>query len=303
MNSQPNLPLSTSEKLTKEDITEHNRTPAEHAFYESFLLQSRSDIENLYASNIYWSQKHAKEVKDLNRQKMVVLSSMTKEQKEMVKRMQKLQEKQEQLLEDKMKQYLAAKENRNGRRLRPQSTSAVPNTLRLHPEPPRPRSGSSSLLGANSDLSRSSHLSKSSQNLSQLTHLEVTKNNLKTMSKSCEDLSTLGTVDGRANKLHLPAIQPSSRTKSTENLSDDDSFFITKLDHSPPISKPQSPAGLLSPTGFNPERRRGSLPNPEELNRQLDIERQRSVEDEPPLSLLTQGKWVPKTLGRSLPPI
>lgn len=306
MNPQSTPPADpTSEKLRKDDVTERDRSPVEHAFYESFLLQSRSDIENLYASNIYWSQKHTKEVKDLNRQKMVKLSSMTKEQKEMVKRMQKLQEKQDQLLEVKMKQYLAAKES-GGRRTRPQSTSALPNSFRqtLHrPEPPRPRSGTSSLLNPNSnlDLARGSRLSKSSQNLSQLSSLEVNHDTLKSMSRSCENLSTLDLDNKQSNTLVLPAISKQSRSKSSENLSEDDTFFITKFNQS--SSRNVDNHGLVVPAGFSPERRRGSLPNPaDELDRLLELERHRNAENGP-VAQLTQAKWVPKNAGRSLPPL
>lgn len=304
MNPPSSLPSTTKEKLSKDvDVTERDRSPVEDAFCESFLLQSRSDIESLYASNIYWSQKHAKEVKDLNRQKMVVLSSMSKEQKEMVKRMQKLQEKQEQLVEVKMKQFLATKVNRS-RRIRPHSTSAVPNDLRLRPEPPRPRSGSSSLLdplGNKSDLVRASRLSKSSQNLNQLSPLEMSKEDLKSLSLSCENLSTLDSSFKQTNKLVLPAITPRSRSKSSGNLSEDDSFFITKIDQS--TSNTEVDHKLIVPAEFSPERRRGSLPNPaHEVDRMLGLERQSSVDNEP-VKQFTNAKWVPKTVSKSLPSI
>ncbi|EDO43176.1 predicted protein, partial [Nematostella vectensis] len=60
------LEAGQGRKGSKDDVTDRDRSPVEDAFYESFLLQSRSDVESLYASNIYWSQKHAKEVKDLD---------------------------------------------------------------------------------------------------------------------------------------------------------------------------------------------------------------------------------------------
>ncbi|XP_031559529.1 uncharacterized protein LOC116295755 [Actinia tenebrosa] len=288
------------EKLSKEDVTERERSPIEHAFYESFLLQSRSAIENLYASNIYWSQKHAKEVKDLNRQKMVALTSMTKEQKEMAKRMQKLQEKQDQILDEKMKQYMDAKVKRGGR-IRPHSTSAMPNQMRNRPTPQRPKSAFLNPL--DQSLSRSSQLSKSSQNLSDLSRLSVNQNDSISLSKSCEDLSRLDSTCGKKNKVILPAIKPKSNSSSNENLSDDDddSAFITKMPGEQKVKQ-----NLLSaPVGFNPERRRGSLPSAEELDRQIDLERRRDTSENEPRSP-TQTKWVPKTFmpqGRALPPI
>lgn len=289
------------EKVSQEDITEHQRSPIEHAFYESFLLQSRSAIENLYASNIYWSQKHAKEVKDLNRQKMVALTSMTKEQKEMVKRMQKLQEKQDQILDGKMKQYMDAKVKRGGR-IRPHSTSAVPNEVRNRPTPPRPKSAFLNPL--DQSLSRSSHLSKSSQNINDLSRLSVNQNGARALSRSCEDLSRLDSTCGKkmSSKVVLPDIKPKSISSSNENLSDDDdSAFITKI----PGEQKGKHNLLSAPVGFNPERRRGSLPNAAELDRQIDLERRRdTIENEP--ATQTQTKWVPKTFmpqGRALPPI
>jgi hypothetical protein len=231
---------------------------------------------------------------------MVVMSSMTKEQKEMVKNMQKLQEKQEQILDQKRKQYLDAKVKRGGR-IRPHSTSAMPNETRTRSTPSRPKSAF--LAPLDQSLSRSSNLSKSSQNLSDLSHLSVNRNGARALSRSCEDLSKMDSAMKKSKKVVLPSIQPKSNSSSNENLSDDgddDSTFITKIPNEPKVKQ-----NFLSPVGFNPERRRGSLPTAAELDRQIDIERRKDTSVNEPVAQ-TQTKWVPKTFmpqGRALPPI
>ncbi|XP_001635239.2 uncharacterized protein LOC5515110 [Nematostella vectensis] len=317
------LEAGQGRKGSKDDVTDRDRSPVEDAFYESFLLQSRSDVESLYASNIYWSQKHAKEVKDLDRQKMVSLTSMTKGQKDMLKKMNLLQQKQEQIQEEKRRKLVAGKAN--GRRTRPLSTSAMPNDHR-RAEENRLRSGSMPFLDP-LDLSMASrNLSKSTENLSASPgRLRVGSAN-KLLSRSCENISLLNREQKSPNKIILPSLDSSpvcdsinisepsadrilsidgstTDEPSAADSDDESSTFITRAPAAQPPRRPRKSPNLLKPLGFDPGRRRGSLPNPAELERQLDIEKRRgSVEIEQLGADGTRAKWVPRG-GRSLPPI
>lgn len=295
MSNEPHTPTVTVTDES-EDVTEKERSPAENAFYESFLIQSRSAIENLYASNIYHSQRHAKEVKDLERQKQYSMSQMTNRQKEMIKKMAQLQEKQEQILEEKRKQRLQVGSTKGDHRIRPHSTSSLTDrktALLKH----RPRSGSMPYLEP-LDLSQS--WSKSSENLCSESLLNASPPNM-LLSRSCEDLSTLGKKNG---KVILPALSKPPRTRSIEDSSDDsESTFITRMTSSPP-TKPKVNLNL-APSSFKPEHRRGSL-DPSVI-RELDRRRGVTTDSPPTSPKSTQTKWVPKSygmpLGRGLPPV
>lgn len=301
MSNEPHTPTVTVTDES-EDVTEKERSPAENAFYESFLIQSRSAIENLYASNIYHSQRHAKEVKDLERQKQYSMSQMTNRQKEMVKKMAQLQEKQEQIMLEKRRQrlQLQVESTKGDHRIRPHSTSSLNDrktdrTLLKQ----RPRSGSMPYL---EPLDRNRSLSKSSENLSsESSLLSVSPPSNMLLSRSCEDLSTLGKKRG---KVILPSLSTPLRPKSIKDSSDDpDSAFVTQMTSSPP-TKPKVNLNL-APSSFKPEHRRGSL-DPS-IIRELD-RRRGVVTDSPPSSpKSTQTKWVPKSYGmaqgRGLPPV
>jgi len=301
MSNEPHTPTVTVTD-DSEDVTEKERSPVENAFYESFLIQSRSAIENLYASNIYHSQRHAKQVKDLERQKQYNMSQMTNRQKEMVKKMAQLQEKQEQIMLEKRKQCLQLQvgSTKGDHRIRPHSTSSLNDrktgkTLLKH----RPRSGSMPYLEP-LDLSRS--LSKSSENLcSESSLLDASPPSNMLLSRSCEDLSTLGKKHG---KVILPSLSTPPRPKSIEDSSDDSgSTFITRMTSSPP-TKPKVNLNL-APSSFKPEHRRGSL-DPS-IIRELDRRRGVTTDSPPSSPKSTQTKWVPKSYGmppgRGLPPV
>lgn len=301
MSNEPQTPTVTVTD-DSEDVTENERSPAENAFYESFLIQSRSAIENLYASNIYHSQRHAKEVKDLERQKQYSMSQMSNRQKEMVKKMAQLQEKQEQIQEEKLrKQRLKVLSTKGDHRIRPHSTSSLAHDRSVALLKHRPRSGSMPFLEPLDPTLVNRSLSKSSENLcaeSSLLSASPPSNAL--LSRSCEDLSTLGKKN---SKVILPALSKSPRTRSIEDSSDDsDSTFITRMPSSPPT---KAKVNLnLAPSSFKPEHRRGSL-DPS-IIRELDRRRGVTTADSPPTSpKSTQTKWVPKSYGmsRGLPPV
>lgn len=300
MSSEPQTPKVTVTDES-EDVTEKERSPAENAFYESFLIQSRSAIENLYASNIYHSQRHAKEVKDLERQKQYSMSQMSNKQKEMVKKMAQLQEKQEQIIEEKKKQRLQVTSTKGDHRIRPHSTSSLADRKSLLKH--RPRSGSMPYLEPLDPSLINRSLSKSSENLcteSSLLSASLPSNAL--LSRSCENLSTLGEKNG---KVILPALTKPPRTKSIEDSSDDsDSTFITRMPSSPP-TKAKVNLNLV-PSSFKPEHRRGSL-DPTVI-RELDKRRGVTTDSPPTSPKSTQTKWVPKSYGlsqgtRGLPPV
>lgn len=304
MSSEPQTPKVTVTDES-EDVTETDRSPAENAFYESFLIQSRSAIESLYASNIYHSQRHAKQVKDLERQKHYSMSEMSNKQKEMVKKMAQLQEKQEKIQIEKRKQNMKHLSTTNGEhRMRPHSTSSLSDrksdrkAMLKH----RPRSGSMPFLEPLDPSLVNRSLSKSTENLyseSSLLSASLPSNAL--LSRSCEDLSNLGRKNG---KIILPALSKLPRAKSTgDSTEDSDSTFITRMPSSPPTKAKLNLK--LTPSGFKPEHRRGSL-DPSVMR---DLDRRRGMKtDSPPASpKSTQTKWVPKSYGmpqgRGLPPV
>ena len=287
--STPKVTVTKDDKA-KGDITQKERSPIEDAFYESFLLQSRSDVENLYASNIYYSQKHAKELKDLEREKAVCLTDMTKQQKDIMAKMSKLQEKQEKIMREKRKQQM---KSLSRERVRPNSTSVVTTGQRRIPERSelKQRSGSLTLLQP-FDFDRvSRNLSRSTELLNEVSLLNLPQS--QSLTKSCEDLSSFNTKKSKA-KVKLPSIDKAlgGNFESDEVFStDSDSTFVTKSPVTP--SPPTNPKFLVP--GFDPYRRRGSL--------DAHLARRRgNCELEPE----TQTKWVPRALsGRKkiLPPI
>ncbi|XP_065071517.1 uncharacterized protein LOC135696163 isoform X1 [Rhopilema esculentum] len=69
------------------DVTEHERTPAEESFYESYLLKKHSDVGNLYASNVYQGQCFQKTLKHINRERSVQAAEIDREMKKVKKKM------------------------------------------------------------------------------------------------------------------------------------------------------------------------------------------------------------------------
>lgn len=287
MSGEPKTPKVT---VTAEDVTEKERSPAEEAFCESFLIQSKSAVENMYASNIYHSQKHAKELKDLERQRYFKMSQMTTKQKEMVKKMNQLQDRQEQIVTEKRQQHLKVASKG---RIRPQSTSAISDGERKFPRQ-RMRSGSLTfLLPLDMSLTKQ-QFSRSTQDLRSDPSLLSCSLPANILSKSSEDLASLGIPK---NIMILPAIPKCQRSKSCDD-ENTDSTFITKMPASPP-THPRSKPNYLST--FNPERRRGSLGA--ELDRKLDLERRRVTEKFGNGAQSTQTRWIPKPQSRNLPPL
>ena len=82
-------------ETTLQELVGEERSPVEESFYESYIIQSRTAVDNLYASNVLSCQKHMKVMGDLARQRKVKLSSLEREQKKLVKRMANLKVKQE----------------------------------------------------------------------------------------------------------------------------------------------------------------------------------------------------------------
>lgn len=82
-------------EITLRELVGEERSPVEESFYESYIIQSRTAVENLYASNVLSCQKHVKVMGDLARQRKVKLLSLEREQKKLLKRMENLKAKQE----------------------------------------------------------------------------------------------------------------------------------------------------------------------------------------------------------------
>ncbi|XP_068712379.1 uncharacterized protein [Montipora capricornis] len=274
-----------------EDVTQKERSPAENAFYESFLIQSRSAIENLYASNIYHSQRHAKQVKDLERQKQYSMLQMNNNQKEMVKKMVHLKEKQGQIMAEKRKQFLKASITKSDGRIRPRSTSSVPDyDLRMLRH--RHRSGSLPLLEPTDSAHTSQNLSGSSQNI------ETDSNSLRAtlsrglLSRSCEALSTL---DKKNDRVVFPALSTSPRSLAKEPLEDTDFPFITRIEASP-TNQPKLNLRLPLSSHQLEHRRRSLDPS---VIRNLDSRRGVKTQTLGSATKSTHTKWIPKSCRSS----
>ena len=215
-----------TEEWDETDLRElfgEERTPVEESFYESYIIQSRTAVDNLYASNVLSCQKHMKEMSDLARQRKVKLSSLEREQKKLLHRMENLKEKQETNLQKRTITNDSRSKSAKGKQTADKSN-------RIHS-----RRGSLPPLTSNTDSkNQTSKIVKSSD------HLSIPANIL---TKSCNDLTSAGNKDSpsQATTLILPAINPS---RSYENLSG--TPFITHI--SSKIHKyPLTTRGLLQP--------------------------------------------------------
>lgn len=93
--SQENEQNDDWNDTTLRELDSEERSPVEESFYESYIIKSRTAVDNLYASNVLSCQKHVKEMSDLARQRKVKLSALEREQKKLLKRIENLKEKQE----------------------------------------------------------------------------------------------------------------------------------------------------------------------------------------------------------------
>ncbi|XP_028391473.1 uncharacterized protein LOC114516249 [Dendronephthya gigantea] len=199
---------------TLQELDNEERSPVEESFYESYIIQSRTAVDNLYASNVLSCQKHVKEVSDLARQRKVKLSALEREQKKLLKRMENLKEKQE--------TQRRSNERSSSPKVELTGTSDKVNFTDR-------RRGSLPPLTAGSKDSTSKMVTSSDR-------LSVTSNIL---SKSCNDVSSLE-APSQGPTLVLPAIKPS---RSYENLSG--SPFVTHI--SSKVRKyPRTSRGLAS---------------------------------------------------------
>ena len=73
------------------------RSPVEDSLCECYIIQSRTAVENLYAANVLSCQKHEKVMQEISRQKMEKLSTLTREQNKLMKRMDDLKKRQKKL--------------------------------------------------------------------------------------------------------------------------------------------------------------------------------------------------------------
>ena len=191
---EENEPETTLQELAGEE-----RTPVEESFYESYIIQSRTAVDNLYASNVLSCQKHMKVMGDLARQRKVKLSSLEREQKKLIKRMENLKEKQE---THSQKRSRSKSENEK-------TADSFKSTDCRHGAFPK-------LITRAEDQSSKT--------------METPRRSLgvpgSALSKSCSNLPSLYTRDSSSQEstLVLPAIKPS---RSHENLSE--TPFITHM--------------------------------------------------------------------------
>lgn len=291
MSNQPTVTVTEE----SEDVTQRERSPAENAFCESFLIQSRSAIENLYASNVYHSQRHAKQVKDLERQKHYSMLRMSNNQKEMFKKMMQLHEKQGQIMEKKRNQRYPDV-TKGAQRIRPRSTSSVADH---DPRMLRQRSGSLPFIELIDCDDASQSFSKSSQTIASDSYGLSASYPSSALSRSCDVLPSVGEKSSRSVFPELSATSPRRRS-AEESLEDSNSTFITRIAVSP-IDKPKLNL-TFPPSGLKPEYRRRSL-DPS-VTRELGMPRGTQTAASPTKS--THTKWVPKSYrsiqGRGLPP-
>lgn len=210
----------------RELVGGEERTPVEESFYESYIIQSRTAVDNLYASNVLSCQKHMKEMSDLARQRKVKLSSLEREQKKLLHRMENLKEKQETHLQKRTITNDSRSKSAKGKQ-----TEIADKSNRMHS-----RRGSLPPLTTNTEDSKD----QTSKMVKGSDQLNIPANIL---SKSCNDLTSAGNKDSlKASNLVLPAIKPS---RSHENLPG--TPFITHI--SSKVHKyPLTSLGLLQST-------------------------------------------------------
>lgn len=163
------------------ELAGEERSPVEESLYESYMIQSRTTVGSLYASNVLSRHKHIKMIRDLARQRKVRLSSLEREQKKLLKKMETLKEKQEKNskkgsidLREVERAETAEKFMRTDRR-----RSSLPQLVEQY--------------------------SKKAKTLNRLTVPD------KIISKSCDDLTPLHNRDSwkQGSTLVLPSIKPS----------------------------------------------------------------------------------------------
>ena len=210
---------------TLQELAGEERSPVDESFYESYIIQSRTAVDNLYASNVLSCQKHVKVMGDLARQRRVKLSALEREQKKLVKRMENLKETQEIHSQKRWK-----KNESRSKRAQEQTT----DTFKVIDQ--RSRSFPKLITAAKDQTLK---MTKTSNRL-----LGVPGH---TLSKSCNDLTSLynRNPSSEESTLVLPAIKPS---RSHENLSE--TPFITDISpkvhkHPTTIPRPVSREHLL----------------------------------------------------------
>ena len=202
--SQEDEHIEDWEETSLRELGGEERSPVEESFYESYIIQSRTAVDNLYASNVLSCQKHMKVMKDLARQRRVKISSFEREQKKLVKKIENLKDKQE--------SYQQRKSKMN--RCRSKSVNAQEETADNFNKMHRRRDSLPPLI-TNTEV-ESSKLVKSSDRLRVPGKIHY---------KSCNDLSLpRGSASHEPTTVVLPAIKSS---RSHDKLSE--TPFITHI--------------------------------------------------------------------------
>lgn len=259
------------EETNTRDLAGPDRSPIEESFYESYIIQSRTAVDNLYASNVLSCQKHTKELADLARQRKVKLLSLEREQKKLVKRMEELKLKQEAVTSRKKRPKTTTNESKE-----PTNTNNGAQALGTE----RRRGSLPPLNTSTADTEDTDDISNASERVKSPARLGLPGN---TLSKSCNDLTSLCEENstGPKSNLILPAIHNDLKpSRSLENVRLSGSPFVThpslKVHKDPHTSR-----GLLS---------RESQPARSLATRPLSWNENQFKND-----ISTKVKWVPRS--------
>ena len=204
------------------DVTARDRSPVEQSFYESFLLQKQSNVDSLYAANVYHGKTYFSTVRNLKKERQFQLTEMNREIKKTEKKMADLK------IEARKANSLRRKEYRPGtpanasRTVLKKFRSVDDKELRCLTLPPlvsvedvRNRSSSFKEVPTSSTLQARDRLYPSN----------LTSYNL---SKSCDNLSA--PVEDETNaKITRELTSPSRLSTSPRKTAKKSQFFVTDM--------------------------------------------------------------------------
>ena len=272
--TEPDESESENEKRTDEGaLSGPPRSPVEESFYESYLIQSRTAVDNLYASNVLSCQKHVKEVRDLARQRKVKLSFLEREERKLIKSMEALKLKQEAVKLTKPPHNTPSELNRKDMRITDKGREITRKERKF---------GSLPSLTTSSEMEDTENVGGGSKEAQSSVRFGLTESIL---SLSCNDLRSIPR-DQSTNpdtSFVLPTIPNGVRpARSLENLSLLEPHFPTHIF----LQVPNDPHAnrRLSSRKYKTARSQGTRPRP------LNWNKSQFVSD-----ISTKVKWVPRT--------
>ena len=224
---------------TAQNLASPARSPVEESFYESHIIQSRTAIENLYASNVLSCQKHTKEVKDLARQRKVKLLSFEREQRKFVKKMEELKLKQEAISSP---QYSSPFDSGKAQEAAVKVTTRIEHIGIIDSTGAQKKTETVSTVRRSlPPLTDTNAAGDQSKQVKRLVRQGLPKG---TSSKSCTELRSLGRKDNSRRSqsyVLLPAIRNGQIKSSHSSENVPDSPFVTHLS----LKVPSDPHGTL----------------------------------------------------------